>query len=136
MKLEYLTPDKYLTPDNFIYTPALGEAYPHAKEWPITLLRELCEGHVRYDFTLEFDELLVAVRSYLSPSDNVLLVYRRGGRLYEFHADNCSDTGWFADEEEADLEVLLHRLDHGSISSYREWDAEIARYLRSREDLA
>lgn len=88
-----------------------------------------CDGH-----DLSFDRLLVATYVHSNPQEYVFLLYIRDGVLYEANIDQSSCQGWLMDEGEADIDVLLHRLENGTITRIPDWDGEIAAYLRGLDE--
>lgn len=90
-----------------------------------------CDGH-----DLSFDRLLVATYVDSNPQEYVFLLYVRDGVLYEANIDQSSCQGWLMDEAEADIDVLLHRLENGTITGFQNWDVEIATYLRALDATA
>lgn len=90
-----------------------------------------CDGH-----DLSFDRLLVATYVHSNPQEHVFLLYIRDGVLYEANIDQSSGQGWLMDEDETHIDVLLHRLENGTITGFQNWDVEIAAYLRAGKDFA
>lgn len=95
------------------------------------LIANLRAPGYRGSLDLVFDELLVATYAFSNPQEDVFLLYKRDGVLYEANIDQSSDQGWLMDEDVTHVDVLLHRLDNGTITGFEQWDMEIAEFIRA-----